>query len=362
MTDQYIVNTRLKSQQIADKKFDKPSEIVNWMGAMQAQDFEMAQWAIGLRVQNGNEKEIHEAIDAAKIIRTHLLRPTWHFVSGEDIYWMLELTGPRIRAGMKGRHQQLELSEKVLKKANSVIEKNLANGNHLTRKELVTELQKAKIQTDNNRSSHIFLSAELEGIICSGKMKGKQPTYALLPDRVPQKKLLHKEEALCKLATKYFQSHAPATLHDFLWWSGLSVTDARKAVESVKEKFVAEKIKGIEYLFADLQASSPKRQNSFFLLPAFDEFLISYKDRSSSIISDHESKAFSKNGIFWPTIIVNGKVAGTWKREIKKEKVIITPNFFNAKNRYANTALKKEAQRFGNFLNRKTELLFCDQK
>ncbi len=358
MTDQYIVNTRLISQQIAEKKFNTPTEIVEWMGAMQAQDFAMVKWAIGLRLPKSKEKEIHEAIDEAKIIRTHLLRPTWHFVSASNIYWMLKLTGPKIKSGMKGRLRQLELNEDILNKANSIIEKSLEKEKYLTRKELVTELNKAKIQTHNNRSSHIFLNAELEGIIASGKMKGNQPTYALLAERVTQIKLFNKEEALFNLATKYFQSHSPATLQDFVWWSGLSVSDAKKAISSIKKNFISEKINDVEYLFSNSDNYSKKIEKSVFLLPAFDEFLISYKDRSSSIISWHQSKVFSKNGIFWPTVVRNGKVEGTWKREMRKDKVIITARFFDSKNNASRAKVKKEVEKLGFFLNCKTELNF----
>ncbi len=356
MTDQHIANMRLVSQQIVEKKFNTPAEIVDWMGAMQAQDFGMAKWAIGLRLLKATEKEIHDAIDTGKIIRTHLLRPTWHFVSATDLHWMLNLTGPKIKSGMKGRHKQLELSKKILNKANAIIEKSLAKGKDLTRKELVTELNIAKIKTDNNRSSHIFLNAELDGIICSGKMKGMQPTYALLSERIPGKKSFDKEEALFKLATKYFQSHTPGTLQDFVWWSGLSITEAKQAISSIKNDFVSEKVNNVEYLFPISKTSQNKFNKSIFLLPAFDEFLISYKDRSAAIISENESKAFSKNGIFWPTIVINGKVAGTWKREIKKDKVIVTAQFFDSKNKASKSGLKKEVEKLGNFLDSKTEL------
>ena len=262
---------------------------------------------------------------------------------------------------MKGRHKELELAGKVLKKSNSIIEKALAEKKHLTRKKLVTQLNKGRINTTENRASHIFINAELEGLICSGKMKGTEPTYALLNERVPGKKLLSKEEALHALAEKYFQSHSPATFHDFLWWSGLSVTDARKALESVKENFEAEKINGTRYWFAGLSVPFKNPKISVFILPAFDEFLISYKDRSASVIHEHESKAFSKNGIFRPTIVVNGKVAGTWKREIKNERTIITTSFFDKENKIPDAAIKKEAQKFGNFLNRKTGVLITGE-
>ena len=356
MTQNDVANTRLISQQINATKFKTAKEIVGWMGAMQAQDFNMAKWAIGLRSKNATEQNIDAAINSGEIIRTHLLRPTWHFVSSEDIYWMIELTAPRIKSSMKGRNIQLELSENIFKKANNIIEKALSGNINLTRKELLNELNKTKIETDNNRASHILFNAELEGIICSGKMKEKQTTYALLNERIEKPAQIKKEEALYKLASKYFESHCPATLQDFIWWSGLSVSDAKHALELIKSNFISEKINLKEYWFPDSFSVPKKFKESVFLLPAFDEFLISYKDRSATIISEHQRKAFSNNGIFWPTIVMNGQVSGIWKREIKKAKIIIETNFFYQQNKEVKQ-IQKAAEKFGYFLNHKAEII-----
>jgi hypothetical protein len=356
MTQNDVANTRLISQQINATKFETAKEIVGWMGAMQAQDFNMAKWAIGLRSKNATEQNIDAAINSGEIIRTHILRPTWHFVSSDDIYWMLELTAPRIRSSMKGRNIQLELSENIFKKANNIIEKALSGNINLTRKELLNELNKTKIETDHNRASHILFNAELEGIICSGKMKEKQTTYALLNERIEKPAQIKKEEALYKLASKYFESHCPATLQDFIWWSGLSVSDAKHALELIKSNFISEKINTQEYWFPNSFSIPKKFKESVFLLPAFDEFLISYKDRSATIISEHQRKAFSNNGIFWPTIVMNGQVSGIWKREIKKAKIIIETNFFYQQNKEVKQ-IQKAAEKFGYFLNHKAEII-----
>jgi hypothetical protein len=352
-----IANTRLISQQIAGTKFKTAKEIVSWMGAMQAQDFNMAKWAIGLRLKKATEQDIDTAIDSGEIIRTHVLRPTWHFVSADDIYWMIELTASRIKSSMKGRSKQLELTDKVLKKSFSIIEKVLMDGNHLTRKELVTELNRAKIVTNENRSSHILFHAELEGILCSGRMKGKQSTYALLNERIEKPKPKKKEESLYKLASRYFESRCPATLQDFVWWSGLSVRDAKYAIELIKDDFISEKIDSKEYWFPRSSSFHRKFRESIFLLPAFDEFLISYKDRSASIVFEHQKKAFSNNGIFWPTIVINGRTAGVWKREIKKNSLIIETNFFESKNKVSESDLLIPVGKLGYFLNQKIKML-----
>jgi hypothetical protein len=355
MTLKNIGHLRLISQQIIKPECKSPKEIVSHMGAMQAQDFNMAKWAIGLRLNKATEKDIESAINSGEILRTHVLRPTWHFVSHDDIWWMLDLTAPKLKASMKGRHRELELTESVLNKSNKIIQKVLAEKKFATRKELIAQLNKAKIPTNENRASHIFLNAELNKIICSGKMKGKENTYALLSERVNEPKAFNKQNALEMLATKYFKSHGPATLRDFVWWSGLNLTDAKNGLEMIKKDLISEKINDEEYWFHGSLPVPEKNKNSVFLLPAFDEFLISYKDRSASIINEHASKAFSKNGIFWPTVVVNGKVAGTWKREIKKEKVLVTIDLFDSKKKLNQNLLKRELEKFGLFLNKKTK-------
>ena len=356
MTLADISNIRMISQQITTTKFKYVKDIVGWMGAMQAQDYAMAKWAIGIRLPGSTDKEIETAIDNGEIIRTHLLRPTWHFVSAEDIYWLLELTAPRIKASLRSRHKELELTESLVTKSNNLIREALAGGNHLTREELISKLEKAKISTDKNRMSHIMLRAELDGIACSGATKDNKRTYALLDERVPKPGNLTRETALKKIAEKYFSSHSPATLQDFTWWSGLSAGDAGNALEMVKSNLVSEK-EGKKTYWLTNSFSIPKTTNySLNLLPAFDEFIISYKDRSASLSLVNNKKVVSENGIFRPVIVMNGQVTGLWKRTIKKEKVMVETDFFRPPDKLVNNLIEKEAAAFGNFLGKKPEV------
>ncbi|MEO6706678.1 MAG: winged helix DNA-binding domain-containing protein [Ginsengibacter sp.] len=357
MTLTDVAAIRLISQQIAGSRFKTPKEMVGWMGAMQAQDYRMAKWAVGIRIPNATEKNIEAAIDSGKIIRTHLLRPTWHLVAADDIYWMLELSAPRIKAAQKSREKQLELTEKIFIKSNTIFEKALAGGKHLTRVEMLQELAKVKIATDNNRSSYLLFNAESEGIICSGKTKDKQITYALLNERVPENKKLNKDEALYRLANKYFKSHCPATLQDFTWWSGLSVSDAKHALEIIKPGFISDKIGSGIYWFPDSFSIPKNYKESAYLLPAFDEFLISYKDRTAALAFENHKKAFSNNGIFWPTLVVNGQVKGIWKRTFKKDKVIVTISFFGAPGKDIIGLVEKAAEKLGYFLGHEIEMI-----
>ena len=350
-----ISKTRLISQKIASTEFKTPSEIVRWMGAMQAQDYAMAKWAIGVRLTNLNEKIIDSAIDKGEILRIHVLRPTWHFVSADDIYWMLQLSAPKVKSSLKSRHNQLELTESVIAKTSSIIEKTLSNQICLTRDELRNEFHKAGIRTDENRLSHILFRSELDGIICSGPIKENKLTYALLQERVPHKKDLSRDESLAELAKRYFSSRCPATLEDFIWWSNLTIKDARTAFNLIKSEFYQETRGSIKYLISNSFSEPTLKNAAVNLLPAYDEFLISYRDRSSSLSEVNNKRTVSDNGIFYPTIVVNGQVAGLWKRIFQRNKVIVSIDFFQPPDKTSLIKIAKKVSAFGRFLGKETE-------
>jgi hypothetical protein len=346
---------RLLAQRIGGEHFKTPQQVVSWMGAMQAQDFNMAKWAIGLRTAKGTEHSVDAAIRSGKIIRTHLLRPTWHFVSPADIHWMLDLSAGRIKTQIKTRQRQLGLTPALMKKANALLEKSLSNNNHLTRDELITILNKSKIPTGDSRASHILLAAELEALICNGKSKNNKLTYALLSERVPRPKKITREEALHKLASKYFNSHGPATIADFSWWSGLSLTEAKKAAEMCRKQLRVEKIDSTEYWFS--RHLEPAAGKSAVLLPAFDEFIISYKDRSAIIPADISKKIISNNGIFWPVILLNGEITGLWSRSGDKNKMLIKADFFKKPPVNTSYLLEDALSAYGHFAGKKVSLV-----
>jgi len=356
MTLSDIAKIRLQNQQIAGTKLKTAKELVGWMGAMQAQDYAMSKWAIGVRLPDSNHNTIESEINDGKIIRTHILRPTWHLVSADDIYWMLDLSAPRLKGFSKSWNKSVGLTDSILKKSSALIEKTLSGGKHLTRDEIVEVLNKNKINTDSLRNLHLFLNAELDGIICNGPNKGNKQTYALLKERVPKIKRYSKEESLARLAKQYFLSHSPATIKDFTWWCGLAPSDARNAVELIKSDLIKETI-GEENYYLYNSFSIPKNDNpSVYLLPAFDEFLISYKDRQASLPIKNSLKAVSTNGIFRPVIVVNGQVTGLWKRTVKKDKVIIETGYFHPHNKSIKNLIEDAVSSFGSFLNKKTEV------
>ncbi len=352
-----ISSLRSFNQQITVSKFKTAKEIAGWLGAIQAQDYNMAKWALGIRLQNSTEIVINNEIDSGSIIRTHLLRPTWHIVSSNDIYWIQELTAPQIKSSLKYRDKQLGLTDTIFRKCNKIFEKTLRDRNHKTREELIQELINAKIEVDNNRASHIFLRAEIDGIICGGKQKGGKPTYAILAEWVPIKNRTYRDEALKELALRYFTSRGPATVQDFSWWSGLSSSNSKLALELNKSNLISETIENKTFWFVD-SSNMPKPINKeIYLLPAFDEFLISYRDRSASLLSIDNKKTISDNGIFYPTILMGGQIIGTWKRNVKDNHIILTINLFKTGNPDFGKIYNKSTSRYSKFYDKETEII-----
>lgn len=342
---------RLLNQQLVDPQFNSPKELVAHFGAMQAQDYNMAKWALGARIPGSTDNSIEQAINDASIIRTHILRPTWHFVSADDLRWMMELTAPHIKTAINFYNKQLGLNDAIFKKSNAIIQKALTGGKHLTRVELVSELTKAGIETNDLRASHIMFTAEIDLIVCNGPIRDKKFTYALVDERVPKSKSIKREEALAELAKRYFTSHGPATLADFSWWSGLSVTNAKAALNLIKHTMLSEIVAETTYWFFNTSKIEIDSRTVNFL-PAYDEFLISYKDRSASLNAVFTKEAMTMNGIFKPIIVFNGDVIGIWKRLIKKDKIVVEPVFFKSVSQLQRKKLLSNLNLYGRFLNK----------
>ena len=317
-----ITNQRLQNQQIHAPHATTPTELVAWMGAMQAQDYEMSKWAMGVRLPNQTEGILEAALNNGEVLRTHLLRPTWHLVAPKDIRWMLALSKPQIEKIVAGYNERLGLDIATRSKSNDIIEKALTQRPNLTRNELMEILGHHDIQASDIRAAHLMFHAELTGLVCSGIRKGKQLTYALLDTRTPLTKPLHRDEALAELAKRYFQSHSPATVKDFAWWSGLTLTDARKGIDNIKDQLEILAIEKTNYYVFSTKTSKIATKD-IVLLPAFDEYMVSYTDRSAALDPQFKSQAISSNGIFTPIIVHHGQVIGIWKRKLKPKYIEI---------------------------------------
>ena len=322
---------------------------MTWLGAVQAQDFDGAKWAVAQRIQKAGDGEIERAFADGSIVRTHVLRPTWHFVAPADIRWMLELTAPRVHAGMSGYFRKYSLDEATFRRSSRVLAAALRQGGELTREEARRVLRGSRIDADGLRLVFILLRAELDGVICSGGRVGKRFTYALFDRRVPESRPMPRERALEELARRYFISRGPATAHDFAWWSGLTVADARNGLEMAGGVLNREDINGKTYWFSDpLPRLKPWR--GAHLLSPYDEFLISYRDRSAVL---HPS--FAVQGMqaqFTSTIVVGGHMVGTWRRTLTRKTVTITLAPFARFRRSDRDAIVTAARRYGAFVDR----------
>lgn len=342
-----LVDRRLSNQKLTSQPFSKPEEVVSWFGAVQAQDFAAAKWALTLRSQITTDKEVEDAFNKSLILRTHVMRPTWHFVSPQDIRWLLKLTSERVQRFNGSYFRRSGYDREIFKKTNKILEKNLS-GQFLTREEIKKIMEINKIPLDALGLSFVMMQAELEGVVVSGPKKGKQFTYALFEERVPKYPDLDRDQALSELVKRYFQSHGPAQIKDFVWWSGLTVKDTIKGI-SMQKGIQKEKIEGKDFYFFENSAS--QLTDSVFLVPAFDEYFVAYSDRSEILEEKYKKHLNLGGGMINGAIIVNGKMVGGWKRIIFKNRVDIQTNLLDKITSTQRENLEKEVEKFGKFLN-----------
>ena len=245
--DTRIVLQRLRNQRVAGSTFRTSADVVSWLGAVQAQDYPAARWAVGQRAKALSDASVQQAVDDGTILRTHVLRPTWHFVTPADIRWMLNLTAPRVKAACAFYHRQAGLDGRIFAKSQAIIARALEGGLQLTKQELRSILERAGIKGNSVAIGHVLLQAELDAVVCSGARRGKQFTYALLEERAPRARVLARDEALAELTRRYFQSHGPAMINDFVWWSGLTVRDAKAGIAMVTPALVRTSLEDREY-------------------------------------------------------------------------------------------------------------------
>ena len=351
MTPRDIALIRLANQQIVGTRCQRPAEVVASLGAMQGQDYLGTLWAIGLRSPATAETDIEQAIADRAIIRTWPLRSTLHFVTAADVHWLLELLGPRIVASTSTRHEQFGLDKPVLTRIRKVLIKALQNDQQLTRDEIYTLLERARISVEGQRGYHILWRMGVDRIICFGARRGKQQTFTLLEEWAPKIRTLDTEAALAELTLRYFKGHGPATLSDFVWWSGLKISDAKAGLGLVSSQLESVTVNDNVYWLDPELPSFGETGEVVNLLPGFDEYLLGYRDRSASLDPSHAQKIQpGSNGVFSSTIVINGEVAGTWKRIIGKKSVAISTDLLRPLTKAETRALEEAIARYCEFL------------
>lgn len=349
MTNPDIAHRRLHNQRIAGNKFETPADAVRWLGAVQSQDYAGAKWALAQRMRQATDVALDQAFNAGDILRTHVMRPTWHFVHPADIRWLLALTAPRVHLINGTMYRKLELDDALLKLSAKALTKALQGGKHLDRNELGAALGQAGLFADGIRLGYIVHWAELEALVCSGPRRGKQFTYALLEERTPPAKPMTRDEALAELVKRYFSSHGPATLHDFSWWSGLTLADARAGVAALGSLLMQEVIGDQTYWSAESAPVERVTSPTAYLLPNYDEY-ISYKDRSAVFDARFTTRVDIQAGGLPHFLVMDGQIVGAWRRTFNKGAVVIECRPFTPLTAAENQAFELAAERFGTFL------------
>ena len=341
----------MRQQRIGHKPFASPADTVRWFGAVQAQDYLGSLWAIGLRTRAATEASLERAIAERSIVRTWPLRGTLHFVAAEDARWMLSLCSPRTLARSARRlKQEHGIESGLIARSAKVVVDALSGGNGLPRPELYRRLESAGISTGSSRGLHLLWWHAHEGLICLGPRAGKQQTFVLLDEWLPPTPPRSRDDSLAELARRYFTSHGPATVRDFAWWSGLAAADAEIARESVAHELDAVTMDKQVYWQAAGTPAATRTKPGCHLLPAYDEYTVAYQDRRAVMSSEVAARADSGHGIFYPAIVIDGRIAGTWSRELQKTSVAITCRPFARLDRRQSQVLAAAAQRYAQFL------------
>lgn len=352
MTLRDIAQRRLVSQQLIGSTSTKPADVVQWLAAIQAQDYAGAKWGVGLRLPGTVDNDIEQAFARGSILRTHVLRPTWHFVTPADIRWLLALTAPRVHASNAYMYRKLGLDNAIFRRSNGALLKALQGGQHLTRDELRGALRGAGIQTDGElRMGYLMMRAELDGLVCSGPRRGKQFTYALLDERVPPTQGVKRGEALAALAYRYFTSRGPATVNDFAKWSSLTVADARVGLGSVQHKLVQKVVDGRTFWFSPSETKvSAQARPTAHLLSIYDEYVSGYKDRSAIGNGRNAARLSAMGNALSHIVVVDGQIVGTWKPRMARNAVVVKADIFEQLGKTEDRAITDAILQYSGFI------------
>ncbi|GIJ80259.1 hypothetical protein Xph01_46910 [Micromonospora phaseoli] len=302
------------------------AEVVEWFGAMQAQDLASGMWSLGLRLPGSTQADVHGALERREALRTWPMRGTIHLVPARDARWLLELTGVRALSGAARRREFLGLTESEADRAADVLGSALAGGGRLTRAECVATLVAAGIDGAGQRGYHLLWYASQRGVTCIAPNVGTEQTFALLDEWAPGQHQLDQEEALATLALRYFRGHGPTTRQDFAGWTGLTATDAKRAIAAAGDELTTVLVDGVESVLHTPLLDAPRAEvDDVLTLPGFDEYLLGYKDRALMLDPEHKQAIIpGGNGVFQATVVIGGRVVGTWKRTLAKTRVTLT--------------------------------------
>ena len=306
---------RLLNQQLATPQFADPAAVVGHMGAMQAQEYRMMRWAVAMRTRHPSAGAFKQAFDSGRIIRLHLMRGTWQLISAEDYWMLIGLCAPKAIAVTKGwmSSNKISIPDEELMHVRDILAQTAADLGSATKEDFVRALAEKDIRMDDHRLSYHIRMAEMSGTLCSGELLPMKATYALTANKVKPMERMDRDEALMRFTRKYFQSHQPATLEDFVWWSGLNISDCRRGIALQGDSIAMERWRGRDfYLLTDNCRTRGFRRGKLLLIPPYDEYLIGYKSRSIVLPPEHRHRAHNNSGFFQPIIAYDGTICGNW--------------------------------------------------
>jgi hypothetical protein len=345
-----IPRLRLESQQIARPRFETPAEVVAALGAVQAQDYPASLWAIGLRIAGATEADIEAAVTKGEIVRTWPMRGTLHFVAAADVRWLVGLCAHRGMAASRNRMRRLEIDDGALATARRLWTRALQGGKQLLRAELYTLLEGAGVSTSDQRGPHILGYLAQEGLVCIGPRRGRQHTIVLVDEWAPGAVDLPREEALTELTLRYFSGHGPATAADFAWWSGLTMAMVKAGIEMAGSRLDRVELAEKTYWLAPGAVPATIARGTVHLLPAFDEYLVGYRERDAVLVPADRLRINAGGGLLNPAVLRDGRVVGAWRRSLADGAAIVRPAPFAPFAAPLQRSIAKAAERYGRFL------------
>ena len=349
LTSAELLRRRLAGQFLIGPPARRVEEVIRRLGAVQAQDYPGARWALAQRCRGVTAAHIDELLARGRILRTHVLRPTWHLVLPADIRWLLRLTGPRVVAGMAGRLRQLDIDGALVRRTQAALAKILADG-PLTRTEIGQALERFGIRVRNERLGHLLAVAEFDEVVVSGGLKGKHQSYDLLDHRAPALPSFDRDRALAELARRYFASHGPAQDIDFAWWGWLTLTDARKAIAAARPRLTSAQVDGKTFWHTNAKPPPPLKPPLPLLLPNYDEYDVAYRDHRPNQHPVIAARPRPAGALLPHALAMDGLVIGGWRRTLAADHVQIRCQLARKLTPPERRALGREADRYAGHL------------
>jgi hypothetical protein len=360
MDAENVVRRRMHTQHLWGPPLTAPEAVVRSLVAMQSQEFGPAKWAVGQRTANATNSDLDRAYATGAILRTHILRPTWHFVAASDLRWLMKLSGPRVKKLNAFMDRQLELDGELVSRTNALLAHAVEGGNYLTRRELAARLIDAGVPASGQRLAYIVMRAELDAVLCSGAPRGKQHTYALFDERVPPGANFDRDQALAELTERYFSSRGPATLRDFMRWSSLTMTDGRRGLELAASRVEQVHLDGRTYWFTPSSSSSRANPPSprVDLIQIYDEYVMGYGESRDLIQFPGVGTGLFQGRVTYPhAILLDGRLIGHWRSVLTPRSVEIDTRLHRPLEAAETLAIADAVERYARFVEKPVNLL-----